>query len=143
MNIKNIMSKQVVTVEMDDTLRVVKEIFDNTHFHHLMVVESGKLFGVVSDRDLLKTLSPHIGTVRETADDIASLNIKVHQVMTRKPVSLGHAAEIIDAINIFNAHKISCIPVVDDQGRPIGMVSWRDILKQFAQQKNHEDSAKL
>lgn len=128
------MSKVVVTVEMDDTLHVVKEIFDNTRFHHLMVVESAKLFGVVSDRDLLKVLSPHIGTVRETAEDLASLNKKVHQIMTRKPISLGHDADLMDAIKIFNAHKISCIPVIDEDGRPIGIVSWRDILKHLDQQ---------
>lgn len=132
MNIFEVMTKTVVTVEMDDTLAMVKEIFDNTQFHHLMVVESGKLFGIVSDRDLLKTLSPHIGTVRETAQDVASLNKKVHQIMTRQPVSLKSNASVADAINIFNAHKISCIPVVDEKHKPVGILSWRDIFKQIA-----------
>ncbi len=43
MGVEKIMSKTAVTVEMDDSLRTVKEIFDNTRFHHLLVVESGKL----------------------------------------------------------------------------------------------------
>ena len=51
-SVRDIMSKTVVTVEMDDMLRTVKEIFDHMKFHHLLVVEAGKLFGVVSDRDL-------------------------------------------------------------------------------------------
>ncbi len=129
MSVEKIMSKTVVTVKMDDSLRMVKEIFDNTRFHHLLVVESGKLFGVVSDRDLLKALSPHIGTEGETARDAASLNKRVHQIMTRKPVVLGQNADIIDAIEIFNNHNISCIPVVDDGFKPVGIISWRDILK--------------
>ena len=49
MNVEKIMSKRIVTVERDDSLKVVKEIFDNARFHHLLVVESGKLFGVISD----------------------------------------------------------------------------------------------
>ena len=129
MSVEKIMSKTVVTVEMDDSLRMVKEIFDNTRFHHLLVVESGKLFGVISDRDLLKALSPHIGTVGETARDAASLNKRVHQIMTRKPVALGQNAGIFDAIKIFNNQNISCVPVVDDRFKPVGIISWRDILK--------------
>ena len=129
MSLKKIMSETIVTVEMDDSLRVVKDIFDNTRFHHLLVVESDKLFGVISDRDLLKAVSPNIGTVRETTRDAASLNKKVHQIMTRKPVVLDQNAEIIDAIKIFNNHNISCVPVVDAEFKPVGIISWRDILK--------------
>jgi acetoin utilization protein AcuB len=129
MSIKQIMSKNVVTVEMDDSLRMVKEIFNNTRFHHLLVVESGKLFGVISDRDLLKALSPNIGTVSETVSDTATLNKRVHQIMTRKPVVLEQNAEIFEAIEIFKNQNISCIPVVDDEYEPVGIISWRDILK--------------
>ena len=124
-----IMSKTVVTVEMDDSLEVIKEIFDNTGFHHLLVVESDKLLGVISDRDLLKALSPNIGTLSETVRDLASLKKRAHQIMTRKAVTLGADAAIFDAIEIFNTHNISCIPVVDDQNKPVGIISWRDILK--------------
>lgn len=54
MSIKSIMSTPVVTVKRDDNLGVVREIFINTKFHHLLVVENNKLYGVISDRDLLK-----------------------------------------------------------------------------------------
>jgi len=129
MNVEKIMSKTVVTIERDDSLRVVKEIFDNVWFHHLLVVESGKLFGVISDRDLLKALSPNIGTISERTKDLATLNKRVHQIMTRKLVTLSLKTSIYDAIEIFNSHKISCIPVVDEENKPVGIISWRDILK--------------
>jgi acetoin utilization protein AcuB len=129
MNVENIMCKTVVTVEMDDTLKIVKEIFDNTRFHHLLVVESGKLLGVISDRDLLKALSPNIGTISETARDTSSLNKRVHQIMTRKLITLGQHSRIIDAVQLFNNYNISCLPVVDDERKPVGIISWRDILK--------------
>ena len=129
MSVEKIMNKPVVTVEMDDSLKMVKEIFDNTHFHHLLVVKSGKLLGVISDRDLLKALSPHIGTATETTRDTATLNKRVHQIMTRKPVTIAQNAEIYDAIEIFNKYNISCIPVADDEDKPVGIITWRDILK--------------
>jgi len=129
MIIEKIMSKNVVTVEMDDSLKVVKDIFDNTRFHHLLVVESGILFGVISDRDLLKALSPNIGTISETTRDLATLNKRAHQILTRKPITLSPKSGIYNAIEIFNNHSISCIPVVDEEHKPIGLISWRDILK--------------
>ena len=129
MSVANIMSQSVVTVEMDDLLTAIKDIFDHTRFHHLLVVESRKLFGVISDRDLLKALSPNIGTAAETARNTASLNKRVHQIVTRKPVTLGPHAGIDDAIDIFNHHNISCIPIVDDEQKPVGIISWQDLLK--------------
>lgn len=129
MSVTKIMSKKIVTVELDDTLATVKEIFDNVKFHHLLVVEKGRLFGVLSDRDLLKAMSPNLGTAAETHQDKATLNKRVHQVMTRNPQVLHPDAGLYDAVELFNTHSVSCIPVVDDESRPVGIISWRDILK--------------
>ena len=138
MSVKNIMTTAVVTIEMDDPLSMVKEIFDKVNFHHLLVVESGILCGIVSDRDLLRAISPNIGTFLETSKDIASLKKRTHQVMTRNPITTTPEAGIFDAISIFNNHGISCLPVVDDKKRPLGIVSWRDILKAIElNQKDH------
>ena len=123
---------------MDDSLMIVKEIFDNVSFHHLLVVESGKLFGVISDRDLLKALSPKIGTAAETPRDLATLNKKAHQILSRKPVTLSPDATIYEAIEIFNSHNISCIPVVDEDSKPMGIISWRDIFRAIESRRNKQ-----
>ena len=125
-----IMTARIVSVEMDDKLDVVKEIFDRMHFHHLLVVDGAKkLTGVVSDRDLLRALSPHVGSAAETARDLATLNKRVHQIMTRHPVTLKPEATISEGVNLMLEHAISCIPIVDDRLKPVGIVSWRDLLK--------------
>lgn len=79
MQVSEYMTTRLVTVEMDDTLDTVREIFDNTGFHHLLVVERGEVVGVLSDRDLLRHLSPYVGTASETARDAATL----HSTCTR------------------------------------------------------------
>ncbi len=129
MKVEKIMSKRLITVEMDDKLKVVKVIFDNANIHHLLVVEADKLFGVISDRDMLKALSPNIGTLSETRRDAVTLNKRVHQIMTSDPVTLAPDSDISDAVEIFNNYDISCIPVVDDKNKPVGIISWRDIIK--------------
>lgn len=131
MNLRDLMTPRVVTVELDDPLEAVKKIFDSVKFHHLLVVEAGKLCGVISDRDLLRALSPYIGTRSETARDAATLQKRVHQIMTRKPVTLAPEATLGEAVKVFLEHRVSCIPVVDATFKPIGIVSWRDLLKSW------------
>jgi acetoin utilization protein AcuB len=133
MPVSDIMTARIVTVELDDRLEVVKDIFDTVKFHHLLVLdEHKKLCGVVSDRDLLKALSPYVGSAAETARDLATLNKRVHQIMTRHPITLRPQSEISEAVNVLLTHRISCIPIVDDERTPVGILSWRDLLRSLA-----------
>ena len=129
MKVEDLMTKRVVTVGFDDTLDTVKDIFEQSGFHHLLVVEDRALQGVVSDRDLLRALSPFIDSVVETQRDIGTLSRRVHQIMSRKPVTLRPDADVAEAISLFLNHPVSCIPIVDSEFHPVGIVSWRDLLK--------------
>ena len=55
------MSRKLVWVEPDDRVIRVRELFNEYRFHHLLVIDDRRLVGVISDRDLLKNLSPFIG----------------------------------------------------------------------------------
>lgn len=127
MQVSDIMTRRLVTVAPYDRLALVRTIFDNVAFHHLLVVERRRLVGVLSDRDYLKAISPKIGFEAATDRDLATLDQRVHQVMGRDLVTLGPAAGVAEAVACFLAHRISCLPVVDDERRPLGILSWRDI----------------
>lgn len=131
MAVADIMTRKVVSIGMDDTLEDVKHIFDNTRFHHLLVIQAGNLVGVISDRDLFKAISPNLGTAAETRKDLATLSKKVHQVMTRKLVVIRENAPIFDAVEMINQHRVSCLPVVDEHGKVAGILSWRDIFREL------------
>jgi acetoin utilization protein AcuB len=131
MKIETIMTKEVITVEMDDNLEIVKDIFDNAKIHHLLVVEDGQLVGVLSDRDLYQAISPNIGTSRFTYWDLETLKKRVHTIMTRNPITLSRNGSLMDAVRIFNANQFSCIPVVDENNYVEGILTWRDIMKKL------------
>ena len=133
MSLSNIMTHHPLTIGLDQTLADVKMLFDSQKIHHVLVVENRKLVGVVSDRDLLKNLSPALDTASQTSRDLATLKKRVHQVMSRDLKVLPESADILDAIHMFNEHQISCIPIVNDKKYPVGIVSWRDILKAMTQ----------
>jgi len=129
LKIKDLMTTPVVTVEMDDTLAVVKEIFDNTRFHHLAVLEEGRLYGVLSDRDLFKAISPGVGTPAENNQDRAALSRRAHQIMSRRPVVIEQEQDMRAALRLFEERHVSCLPVVDADANLVGMLTWRDLLQ--------------
>lgn len=129
MTLDKIMSHPVASVELDDTLKTVKDILDHAKFNHVLVVENGKLAGVISDRDVYRQLTPTFGTPLETYKDHILLQRPVHTFMTRKPSTLRKTANMFDAIDLFILKKISCIPIVDNENRIEGIVTKKDILR--------------
>ncbi len=129
MTLDKIMSFPVVTVELDDNLKVVKGIFDSARFNHVLVVEHNKLIGIISDRDVYRVISPTFGTPLETHKDVQAMNRLVHTFMTRKPLTLRKTNNMFDAVDLFLSQNISCIPIVNSENQVEGIVTKKDILK--------------
>lgn len=87
LRVAEIMSTKIVTVLADDDLLAVRALFERHNFHHLLVTDNGRLIGVISDRDLLRNLSPFVGRLSERSQDVRTLYRRVHQMMTREPVT--------------------------------------------------------
>lgn len=124
-----IMSQHVVTVLMDQSLREIREVFERYKFRHVPVIEDGVLVGVISDRDVLSHVSPFVGKFTERSQDTNSLRLKAHQVMTREPVTAGGDTPIVELGMLMLQHTISCVPIVDNEGACIGIVTSRDVLR--------------
>ena len=129
-----IMTRHIVTVSQDDSLKTLRELFETHHFHHLLVTEGSRLVGVVSDRDLLKNISPFVGhSFSERSQDLATLNRRAHQIMTRQLITAHPDQTVQEAVHLMLQHGVSCLPIVDEQMKPVGIVSWRDLLRVLAE----------
>jgi len=129
MDIDKIVNRNVVTIGMDDSVVRVRELFDEHKFHHLLVVESGRLVGVISDRDLLRNVSPFVGKRSERSQDMETLRRRVHQIMTRKPVTITLDVTVENAAEVMLEYRVSCLPVVTEGRQVVGIVTWRDLLR--------------
>ncbi|MFO7718127.1 MAG: CBS domain-containing protein [Thermodesulfobacteriota bacterium] len=129
MQISEIMTKSVATVKMDDFVRYVKAQFEEREFHHLLVVDQGIIQGVISDRDLFKILSPFCDTPCEQRRDTEILNKRAHQIMSRNPVTVLPETSIKEAFMVLTEQQISCLPVTNESGKVLGIVSWKDLLR--------------
>jgi len=130
--VDKIMSRNIVSVDMDVPLGEVREIFEHVRFHHILVLDNQRLVGIISDRDLLKAVSPYASTQEERPRDAATLRRRVHQIMTRKPISIDVDGSVLTAIRLFIDERISCLPVLNGDGTVAGILTWRDILKAIA-----------
>ncbi|ABA88591.1 CBS domain pair-containing protein [Syntrophotalea carbinolica DSM 2380] len=131
MRIASIMTKRVVTVQMDDTLRSINAIFCSAKFNHLLVLEDGELVGIISDRDLLKATSPFLGTAAERPQDASRWERKAHQIMTRDLITTHPHASIKDAVELLLRNSISCLPVLTEEGHVEGIVTWKDLIRTY------------
>ncbi len=129
MRVADILTAAPITVGLDDNLAKIKRIFDTHAFHHLLVVADGELFGVISDRDVLRAVSPFVDGPSERAIDAATMKRHAHQIMTRKPVTATADEPVGGAARRMLEAKVSCLPVVDENAQVIGIVTWHDLLR--------------
>ena len=127
--IGRIMPTTVVTIEMADSLEVVRDIFKKVRFHHLLVVDNDRLVGIISDRDMLKAVSPFVGTMSETTRDQATLNKRAHQIMSHHPVTVRSSCTLQEAAELMLARGVSCLPITTVGGEVLGIVTWKDVLR--------------
>jgi acetoin utilization protein AcuB len=125
MNVGSIMTRNVLTVGMDYSIQIIRDIFKNFEFHHILVLENQKLVGVISDRDLID---------REERDTI-TLDKKAHEIMSRNLITVDVETSIEKASDLLLENNISCLPVISPQGSVEGIVSWKDILKFYSKNK--------
>lgn len=138
MSIEKWMSKNIISLDIDDDLAKAKLAFDKHKIHHLLVLNGKELAGIITDRDLYKQLSPYINTRNETPRDSSLLRKKVNLFMSRELVTAYKDTTLNEAVLLFYDNKISCLPIVDDDFRPVGIITWRDIIKIIAVQYRHK-----
>ncbi|MBK8245122.1 MAG: CBS domain-containing protein [Saprospiraceae bacterium] len=116
--VASIMTRELITVNQDDSLQKVKDILINNRIHHVPVVDGKKLVGLVTTYDLFKLNVEH--------KDYP--NTRVGNVMTKRIATVESNFHIGTAAEVFMEHLFHAIPVVDN-GELVGIVTSFDILK--------------
>ncbi len=132
MTVAEIMTTEVMTASMDHTLGQLRKVFELNHFHHIPIVEDDRLVGIISDRDVLKNLSPHVDAVCANNHDLITLKKKAHQVMIRKVVTISPEDTIEEAAAAMLEKNISCLPVLERSGAIVGIVTKTDLLESLS-----------
>ncbi|PKG85084.1 CBS domain-containing protein [Colwellia sp. 75C3] len=129
MKIEDIMSEDVTCIDLDERLSVVRELFIKHKFHHLMVIDQKKkLVAVISERDYLKATNSNLELPTASDKDLAMLNKRVHQIVSKKLVAIKEFSPFSGAIKVFHDTGVSCLPVINSNNEPVGIITGRDII---------------
>jgi CBS domain-containing protein len=126
--VSSIMARELVTVKPNDPITHIHNLFEQHSFHHLPVVEQGKLIGIISKADYLKI--KHMLSISWDGATMAQewyAGICARDIMTAGPLCIDSSDSIGLAADIFKANQFHALPVLDD-GRLIGILTSHDLL---------------
>jgi acetoin utilization protein AcuB len=134
--LENIMTHDVTCIDLDVTIGEAIELCSQCGIRHLPILDEDKrLAGMVSDRDLRHSISPRLGTISENNSDRETLNHHVHRIMVREVVSASPETTLAEAAQLMLTGRIGCLPVVDNGGFVIGIVTTTDLLRHLSESK--------
>ena len=111
---------KIPIVKENDNMRSVIIEMTKKSFGHVGVKNNkNELIGIITDGDLRRNINKHI------------LNNKAKMIMTSKPKLVEKDTLVLDALNIMNKNKITCLFVIDNKknNRPIGIIHIHDCIR--------------
>ena len=131
MLVRSRMTSHVHTASPDTTLAEALGLTREHRIRHLPILESGRLVGIVTDRDLRLAVPPM------WAEDQDALTQALHtrrvgDLMITEIVTARPDTPVEEAARLLYTHRVGCLPVLDD-GRLVGILTETDLLRAFAE----------
>jgi CBS domain-containing protein len=131
MTVDDLMEREVVTLDVTDTLSLAEDIMRLGRIRHLPVLKDGALMGILSQRDLFRAAVSSVLHLQRTSEREWLARIEIRAVMTSPPITVRPGTPIREAVETMLAKQIGCLPVIDGR-RLVGLVSESDCLRHLA-----------
>lgn len=118
MKVSEVMTTEVMVCKPTDTLADAAAMMRDLNVGICPVVQDDRLIGVITDRDI---------TVRAIAHGLDPNTSHVKDFMTPSPIVIEPDVNVEDAAEMMMMHQIRRLPVVDDKGKLVGIVSLGDL----------------
>jgi acetoin utilization protein AcuB len=143
MRVKEMMTKNPVTIEPDTLVLDARRIMKEKNIHRLPVVEKGKLIGIVTKHDLLDA-APSPATPVSVHDlNYLLSKMKVKEIMKKNPVTVTPNTPFEDALRVGQEKKIGSFPVVEN-GKLVGITTESDIVRYLIHALGiHEEGSRI
>ena len=117
LQIGDIMTRRLITVTPETTMREVKQVLCDHRISGLPVMRGNHLTGIVSIENLIQAL--------ERSD----LDAEVNRYMSSLVHTIGERESAVRALNVFSRAAVGRLPVVDEEGRLVGILTPGDITR--------------
>jgi CBS domain-containing protein len=130
------MTRDVMTVSPDTTLPEAHRIMSDYHIRRLPVVEDGRLVGIITRGDVRGAQPSDATSLSIWELNYLLARLKVREIMTADPLTIGPEATIGEAAQLMLDHKVSGLPVIEDDGRVVGIITESDIFRLVVREWN-------
>ena len=120
MTVNDLMQADMLTAQTSERVSSVAYNMANNQVGAALVVSGTRLVQIFTERDLLNKVIAEGRDLEETL---------VEEVATENPITVSSGDSIIDAIGLMQKNNIRHLPVIDNEGQPVGILSSRDIFK--------------
>ena len=130
MKVRDLMSAEVATVLRNDQLLIADDLMRLGRIRHTPVLDeaTGEVVGVLSQRDLFRgALARSLGYGEHAQQKVLGM-LRVKDVMTNDPLTIGPDAAIADAARLMLDRKLGCLPVVEG-GKLVGILTESDFVR--------------
>ncbi|MBW2085285.1 MAG: CBS domain-containing protein, partial [Deltaproteobacteria bacterium] len=129
MLVKDWMSKDVITIDADDSMMDAINLLKQHNIRMLPVTHKGKLVGIVTDRDLRSASASNATTLEIHELLYLTSRIKVREIMTENPMTVPVDYTVEETAEVLLDNKISGVPVLDHDGKIVGTITQTDVFK--------------
>ncbi len=129
MLVTNWMSKNVITVDENDSMHDAMKLLKEHDIRMLPVMKKGKLVGIVTDRDLKRASASDATTLDVHELLYLITKIKVKNIMTRDVITVPPDFTVEETTLVLQKNKISGAPVVDSDGQLVGTITQTDLFR--------------
>ena len=127
--VKHWMTRDVITITPDTSLHEAHRLMTEKRIRRLPVVDRGKLVGIITLGDVRSAEPSAASTLSVWEMNNLLAKLKVSEIMTREPTTISQEATISTVAEIMLEKKFSGLPVVDDQGKLVGIITESDIFR--------------
>ena len=121
------MTKQVLAVEVYDSIGIARRIMAKHRINQLPVVADEKLVGIVTDRDIRDAYPTSILIDHAKDIDKFAESYTVEEVMTFNVMSVQPETPLLTAVRLLRQHRIGALPVAN-KGKLVGIITRSDVL---------------
>lgn len=132
------MTTPVVTVSPSTPISSAHQIMKQNSIRRLPVVEHDRLVGIVTVGDIREASPSDATTLSIWELNYLWAQLTVEKVMSRKVITIQSDMEIVDAAQIMLEHKVSGLPVVDEFGKLVGILTESDIFRMLVKSRVRE-----
>jgi acetoin utilization protein AcuB len=125
--LSRIMTRPMVSVAPEATLHTVSTLMEKHGVHHLLVMEHGRMIGIVSSADLLKVALLQMPEPDPDAAGMGDDLIRVRDIMQSRVAVLQENASLKEAARALLLGGFHALPVVAVDGSPVGMITSSDL----------------